>query len=101
MVLFYSYLAEGLSMREIARNFHIGLSTTHYVIRETCTSLWTQLVDIVMPNPTKEQFIKIANGFWEKWNLPNCIGALDGKHCLVQAPYHSGSDYFSYKKSFR
>lgn len=24
--------------------------------------------------------IKIASGFSEKWNLPNCLGAADGKH---------------------
>lgn len=30
----------------------------------------------------------------------NCIGSIDGKHIQIQCPKHSGSTYFSYKKSF-
>jgi len=49
---------------------------------------------------TADEWKKVADGYWQRWNFPNCIGALNGKHADIQKPSASGSMYFNYKQRF-
>ncbi len=41
-----------------------------------------------------------AKRFEERWNFPHCIGALDEKHIVIQAPPNSASQFHNYKGTF-
>jgi len=52
-----------------------------------------------MPS-TQEGWLKIAAGFENVANFPNCIGSIDGKHVRIICPEHSGSLFSNYKKYY-
>lgn len=49
-----------------------------------------------MPN-SKQQWKEIARDFEDRWQLPHCLGALDGKHVKITSPPGSGSYFWNYK----
>ena len=63
---------------------------------EVCSAIMVALQE-ELPALTKEKFISISNDFNNKWNLPNCIGAIDGKHVALKCPSNSGSLFYNYK----
>ena len=95
------YLATGDAQTTIASSYRVSPPVVSRIIRETCSVIWTELQkqDYLAVPTSEESWQNIAVEFEEKWNFPNCLGAIDGKHIIMQAPPRSGSDYFNYKRS--
>ena len=45
---------------------------------------------------TPEGWKLIANDFWTKWQCPQCLGSVDGKHIVLMKPWYTGSKFFNY-----
>lgn len=94
------YFSTGMSFRNMAFSFRMGKTTVSNIISEISEYLWESLYRIHMPIPTQKDFQQIAKDFYEIWNFPNCVGALDGKHIRMRCPSNSGSMFFNYKGFF-
>lgn len=46
---------------------------------------------------TIEKWEEISEGFSQQWNMPNCIGSVDGKHFRMTRPPSTGTLFYNYK----
>ncbi|KAL3194427.1 hypothetical protein MRX96_016219 [Rhipicephalus microplus] len=95
-----SYLASGLDICNVALAYRVGIETARRSIHVTCRAIWARLKDHFMKIPTKADWAKIAGDFTRRWQFPNCLGAVDGKHVAITRPPKSGSAFFNYKGTF-
>nr|CAI5834978.1 unnamed protein product [Callosobruchus analis]CAI5861370.1 unnamed protein product [Callosobruchus analis] len=76
-------------------------------IHETTISRFVPEVCQAIANALKIKYLKfpktvtdwqqIADDYWNLWQFPHCLGALDGKHIAFRAPISDGSFYYNYK----
>nr|XP_029720700.1 uncharacterized protein LOC115262436 [Aedes albopictus] len=92
------YLAGGpFFERYAASNYRISKASSCHIIRETCQIIYEELAKTEFMAYTKENWSTVADDFEQKWNMPNCLGSLDGKHVRIKCPSNAGSLYYNYK----
>ena len=94
------FLATGMSYVSLMYLFRVAKNTICNFIPHTCHVIWYVLRDYIKLPSTEAEWTEVADLFQKRWNFPNCLGAVDGKHCRIRSPAHSGSKFFNYKKSF-
>lgn len=80
----------------------MGVSTIQQFVRQILAVLWTvhQPKVLVLSN-TAEQWVELINEFDKQWQFPNCFGAIDGKHVLIQVIYILGQSIIFHSKPLR
>ncbi|XP_021709737.1 putative nuclease HARBI1 [Aedes aegypti] len=99
LAIVLEFMASGDLQRHIASTYRVSKQYLGTIIDQVCNAL-IEVLQCTVPQSSKEQFLETANGFNSIWNFPNCVGAIDGKHVAVKAPYNSGSMFYNYKGFF-
>ena len=90
-------LATGDCYRSCGLMFGIAKSTAIGICRDFVQAL-CQLKDRFIKFPNTEAAVKEKiEGFREKSNFPNVVGAIDGTHIPIRAPKINHEDYFNRK----
>lgn len=95
------HLASGARYRDMQYAWRVPPCSISNVVREVCTALIEEYADELFKLPqTEEEWHQIINDWFERWNFPNVIGAIDGKHVACKCPKKSGSEFYNYKGFF-
>lgn len=92
------YLASGNSQQSMSFAYRLGRKTVSSIIQDTCLAIWDALSEMYLKPPsTSEDWKHITGDFSSIWNMPHCVGAIDGKHIAIECPGNTGSLYYNYK----
>ncbi|XP_050298182.1 uncharacterized protein LOC126737354 [Anthonomus grandis grandis] len=100
LIITMRYLATAMSFKQLSFLFMRGDSTIGQLVEEVCDNIWSGLQMEFMPFPSELQWIEKAERFDELWNLPNCIGSIDGKPIRIHCPAKTGFAFYNYKSYF-
>ena len=98
--ILFRFLAHGDSYASLHARYKCGLSSISRFVPEVCDAIWKVLQPRYMPAATEETWKESEAGFRHRWNFPNCIGAIDGKHVVITCPPKTSSIHFNYKGTF-
>ena len=95
------FLATGETYKSLMYQYRVSEVSISRFVPEVCQVIIESFMEEYMSLPdSKEKWLSVAKEFEEKWQFPNCVGAIDGKHVPLINPFNSGSTYFNYKRFF-
>ncbi|KAB0803707.1 hypothetical protein PPYR_00677 [Photinus pyralis] len=92
------FLATGRNYTDLKFTCGISQPSLSIIIPETCEAICSVLLKDVIKFPkTTEEWASVASLYEDRWNFPNCLGSIDGKHVRITPPKNSGAFYRNYK----
>lgn len=84
----------------MSRLFRLGVTTVRNITQEVTAVLWEELKEEFLPEIAEPKWTQFSKEFEDRWNLPHCCAAVDGKHITITCPPNSGSLFYNYKKQY-
>ena len=98
------YLGSGADITMLADLFGLGETTIRTIIKQVVTAIagCEQLQDLVQFPSTEDEFSLVAKRFFDRFQFPNCVGAVDDTHISIMKPSaeNDPSSYLDYKKDY-
>ena len=95
------FLATRESFTSLEFHFMISRSTLSMLIPTVCQAIYQVLCHEYFKCPsTSEEWLMIAKVFEDRWNLPNRIGAGDGKHIRMKDAHQILDQTFTTTSNF-
>ncbi|XP_023312377.1 uncharacterized protein LOC111692556 [Anoplophora glabripennis] len=93
------FLVTGRNYEDLKFSTGISAQALGKIIPETCRAIFDVLQENYCKFPrTRQEWEQIGLDFENRWQFPNCLGAVDGKHVRIVPPAGSGSYYYNYKQ---
>lgn len=84
------YMARGCERKILAKEYNLGASTVNNIVNETCEVICKALISY-LPDLSEIDWKSVAEGFQNKWDIPNCVGVINGKLFKIRT-HHSDSE---------
>ncbi|XP_031353290.1 protein ANTAGONIST OF LIKE HETEROCHROMATIN PROTEIN 1-like [Photinus pyralis] len=94
------FFATGDSFASLSYLFKVSKQTISRCVDDVCLAIIQELKDEVELPSNEEEWLKIAQDYEKIWNFPNCLGAIDGKHIVIECPKNTESEFYNYKGTF-
>ena len=98
LLMYLWYMGSLETVRSIADRFDVSESTFVAHNRRLIDAFCDHLLTKFIKWPDQQQYHDISGVFMDKKGFPSVIGALDGTHIKIKAPFEHGADYFNRKK---
>lgn len=96
LAIVLEFLASGTMARHLSSIYRLSKPSFSNILDQVCDAIIYEFQDELMA-VNNENWLSVANEYNYRWNFPNCLGAIDGKHVAIKCPPNSGSLFYNYK----
>ena len=76
--VFLRYRASGETFRSLEYQFRVNGRTIAGIVERVAEAIIEEMQDQYLKTPnTASKWLEILENFWQRWNFPNTIGAID------------------------